>query len=150
MRIRTVGLAALAAASAVAAGCGGGGGDRLSQEEFVAAADAICAEANEQLGDLPDPETFEDIVELADQAIPVQEDAIEQLRELQPPEGSQEAFDRAIDLLEQQAELGNQLREAAEAEDAGQITELISSLDPIDEEADQIATDLGLQECGND
>jgi hypothetical protein len=151
MRARVVALAALAAV-ALAAGCGGGGdgGDRLTAEEFVEQADAICADANEQLDALGEPETIEDFAGMAGEALAISEQSLESLRELNPPEELATQFDRALELLQQQNDLGQDLVAAAEDGDQAQIEALLAEGEPLDEEADQIAADLGLTECGGE
>ncbi len=152
MRSRAVTLAAIAAAAVAVAGCSGGGGgdDRLSKDEFIAQADAICKEANEKLDALGEPASFEEVASLAGDAIAIQEDAIAQLRALEPPAEDEATLNEAYALLDRQVEVGRQIQEAAAAGDAAKIEELVAEIEPIDEEADQIAADYGLEECGND
>ncbi len=143
-------VAALALAG-VAAGCGGGGGgDRLSKEEYIAQADAICKQANEEIDALGEPATLEEIVTLAASAIEIQEESLAELRALKPPEEDEATLNEAYDLVEQQVEVGKQVKAAAEAGDMETIQTLIAENDPLDEQADQIALDYGLTECGND
>jgi len=150
MRFRSLVLGAFAVlVAAVAAGCGGGGGgDRLTKEEYIAQADAICKTANEELDALAEPTSMEEIASLAGSAIAIQEDALAKLRELQPPEADQATLDEALDLVGQQVEIGRQVAEAAKAADQAKIEELIAQIDPLNTQADQIATDYGLVECG--
>lgn len=146
-------IAALAAAVAVAvvAGCGGGGGgDRLTKAEYIAAADAICKATNDELGALPDPSSIEEVASLAEQAVSIEEDALAKLKELKPPEADQATIDEALGLLEQQVELGRQLGDAAKAGDGAKVQEIVGQIDPINQQANEIATQYGLVECGND
>jgi hypothetical protein len=149
MRIRVLALAALAVVAALAAGCGGGGGDRLTKEDYIAKADAICKSANEKLDALPAPESLEDVASLADDAIAIQEDALSQLRDLKPPEADEARLNEAYDLLGQQVEIGRQIAQAAKDGDEAKVQELLGQIDPVNEQADQIAQDYGLAECGN-
>jgi hypothetical protein len=152
MRIPGRALAGAVAVAAFAAGCGGGGdgGERLTKEQYIGAADAICAEVNQQLDALGEPGSFEEVVELAEAAIAIQEDALGQLRALNPPEADESTLNGAYDLLDQQVALGNELADAARDRNAARITEIVAELDGIDNQADQIARDYGLQECGTD
>ncbi|MCC6224409.1 MAG: hypothetical protein IT201_13085 [Thermoleophilia bacterium] len=143
-------VAALALAG-VAAGCGGGGGgDRLSKEEFIAQADAICKQANADIDALGEPTSLEEIVTLAASAIKIQEESLAELRALKPPEEDEATLNEAYDLVEQQVEVGKKVQAAAEAGDMETIEALIAENEPLDEQADQIALDYGLTECGND
>jgi hypothetical protein len=150
MRARVVALAALAAL-ALAAGCGGGGGgdgDPLTTEEFLQQADAICAEANQQLDALGEPQTIQELATMAPEALSISEQSLDSLSELNPPEDLQAQYDRALELLGQQNALAQELVTAAEAGDQAQIQAIASEAEPLDTEADGIAAELGLTECG--
>jgi hypothetical protein len=153
MRARAMALAALAAV-ALAAGCGGGGdggegGDRLTTEEFLQQADAICAEANQQLDALGEPQSVEELATMAPQALSISEQTLDSLRELSPPEELEAQFDRALELLGQQNALAQELVTAAEAGDQAQLESIVAQAEPLDTEADAIADELGLEECGD-
>ncbi|MGH3040897.1 MAG: hypothetical protein ACRDNG_04005 [Gaiellaceae bacterium] len=152
MRTRVVGLAALAAV-ALAAGCGGGGdggggGERLTAEEFVQQADAICEDTNQQLDELNEPENVDDLAALAAEAVSINEQSVDALRELNPPEELQGQFDRALELLDQQNALGRELVTAAEDGDQAKIQEIVAQGEPLQTEARGIAGELGLTKCG--
>jgi hypothetical protein len=141
------------AAVVASAGCGGGGGqgdDRLTKEEFIAQADAICKEANDKLDALGEPANIEEVATFAEDAIAIQEDALARLRALKPPAEDEATLNEAYALLDQQVELGRQIVTAAEAGDVAAIEEIVAQGEPINDQADQIATDYGLKECGND
>ena len=151
MRIRAAGAVAALALAGVAAGCGGGGGDdRLTKEDYIAQADAICKATNEEIDALGEPETLEEVATLAADAIKLQEDGLAELRALEPPEADEATLNEAYALVEQQVDLGRQIQEAAEAGDMEKIQELLTQGEPIDDQADAIATEYGLTECGND
>ena len=152
MRFRGRAVAVAMAVAAVAAACGGGdgGGDRLTKEQYIAEADAICADINEQLDALGEPGNLEEVAELAESAVGIQEEALEKLRALQPPEADEATLNEAYELLDQQVVLGNEIADAARDGDAASITAIIGQLEGIDNQADQIAIDYGLTECGTD
>lgn len=150
MQARLGAVVALAAV-ALAAGCGGGGdggGDRLTAEEFVQQADAICADANQQIDELGEPQSMEELATMAAEAVSISEQSVAALQELVPPEEFQERFDRALELLDQQLELARQLQTAAENGDEAQVQSIADEGEPLDAEADDIAEELGLTECG--
>jgi hypothetical protein len=155
MRARVLAAAALALA-AIAVGCGGGGdggdggGDRLTQEEFVEQADALCADANQQIGALGEPQSIQELATFAAEAVSISEQTLDSLRELNPPEELQAQYDRALELLSEQNALGREVVEAAEDGDTARIEELTAQAEPLEEEADQIAVDLGLETCGTE
>ena len=152
MRARITALAGLAVV-ALAAGCGGGGGgggDRLTQEEFIQQADAICADSDQQIGALGEPQTMEELATLAPQAFAISGQTLDALRELNPPEGLAAQYTRALDLLQQQQDLEQEFVDAAESGDQAQVDAVIAKGEPLETEADGIAKELGLTECGSD
>ncbi len=151
MRVRAAGAVAALALAGVAAGCGGGGGgDRLTKEEYITQADAICKAANEKIDALGEPSSLEEVATLAADAIEIQEASLAELRALKPPEADETKLNEAYALVEQQVGLGQEILEAAEAGDLEKIQEILAEGEPIDDQADAIAAEYGLTECGND
>ncbi|MCL4290657.1 MAG: hypothetical protein KJ051_10335 [Thermoleophilia bacterium] len=148
MRVRAAAAVAALALAGVAAGCGGGdgGGDRLTKDEYIAQADAICKAANEKIDALGEPETMEEIATLAADAIEIQEGSLAELRALKPPEEDEATLNEAYALVEQQVEVGKKVKAAAEAGDLEAIQTLIAENEPLDDQADKIAADYGLTE----
>jgi hypothetical protein len=154
MRARVGAVAALCAVALVA-GCGGGGdgggdggGERLTAEEFVQQADAICEDANQQIDELGEPQTLEELATMTAEALSISEQSVDALRELAPPEELQAQFDQALGLLDQQNALGRELVTAAEDGDQEQLQAIVAEGEPIQSEARGIAGELGLEECG--
>jgi hypothetical protein len=151
MRAWTGAVAGTFAAAALAAGCGGGGGgDRLTKEEYIQQADAICADATEQIDALGQPQSLEDLAAMTKQAVAIAADQLEKLRALVPPEEIEEQVNRAYDLLEQQNGVADEIVAAAEAGDAEKIQQLVDEAAPLEQEGDDIAANIGLQECGSE
>lgn len=140
-------LLALAASVALVAGCGGGGGDRLSKEEYIAAADAICAEANASIDALAEPteETFDEYIAKAEE---ISREQLDKLRALKPPADDEATLNRAYDLVEQQIALAVGASEALKSQDQAEIDRISAEIDTLNAEADKIANDYGLKECG--
>lgn len=132
------------------AACGGGGDDRLSTDELREQADAICAEYERQLDDLEEPDNFEELVAYAEDASAALEDGLADLRELEPPEELEENYDAWLATGDDAVDRIEELRAAAEDEDQAAIETLFESADESDEESDQLARDLGLEECSDD
>ena len=86
-----------AAAVIALAGCGGGGDDRLTHEEFVAKADAICAKYQKRGARLPQGErTKEGIVRSVDQLMRLFRKQLGELRALNPSKDDAEMVDRWV------------------------------------------------------
>ena len=150
-------LGLLVAALALAA-CGGddssgsSSSQRLSHDEYVAAADAICEEAESQidsLGEIPASASASEAAGFLSRATEIQEDQLNQLRALRPPEEDQEAVNQVFDVLTQIVQIARDSRDALENGDIAQLQELLASVEPLQAESDQIAADLGLQVCGS-
>ncbi|HYY76887.1 MAG TPA: hypothetical protein VE644_11260 [Gaiellaceae bacterium] len=153
MRAILIGLVA-SAALAVAAGCGGDGGDRLSREELVSEADAICAEYEAELEaaleGLAEPESLEDFQRLVQDAKPIVENGIESLRGLEPPEDLEDEYDEWIARNEENVDAIDELQAAVAEQDQQRIQEIVQRLDQNEQEADELAAEIGLQDCASD
>jgi hypothetical protein len=151
----TVALLALVALTALAAaGCGGegggAGGDRLSAAEFRQAADAICAEYDQKIQDLGEPESLEDLTEFIGRAIPIIEEGFSKLEELQPPEELEADWNRAMEVNAENLQLTKDLQAAAEAGNEERVQEILAQASQNEEETDRLARELGLQRCGEE
>jgi hypothetical protein len=149
MRIR--GIIAISTTALVLGGCGGdGGGDELTADEFRQQADSICAEFEGRLNELGTPESLDDLQNFVSDAVPIIEEGNSQLHELNPPDELQEDWDRAMEINDQQLETVRDLRDAAEDGDQARVQELLQEGEEANAEADQLAAELGLQDCGSD
>jgi hypothetical protein len=142
---------AISAAALVLGGCGGGngGGEEMTADEFRQEADAICAEFEGRLDDLGRPESLDDLQNFVSEAVPIIEEGNAQLQELNPPDELQEQWDRAMEINNEQLETVRDLREAVEDGDQARVQELIEAGNEANTEADQLAADLGLEDCGS-
>jgi hypothetical protein len=147
MRVSSLALPALAAALALSA-CGSG--DRLTKAEYIAAADAICAEAIRALNDLDEPKSLAELAEYAPTASEIVRKQLDRLRDLRPPEADEALIDKALDLSEEQNELAEEVGKAAADGDEERAGALVAQIQPLDEEANQIAQNYGLRVCGAD
>lgn len=162
-RTWTVAVVAVVALALLAAGCGDDDGDgageaeqsgqamteqngqALSKEEFIAEANAICAEGDAALGEAA-AERFGDSTEAPPRA--EQEDFIsgtvadefeaqrDQIAALTPPEEDQEQIDSMLSALDDLVERARN--------DPGSVLDA-SEVD----EASQLAREYGLTDCGN-
>lgn len=146
-------LALVASAAFAAAGCGGdggGSGDRLSAAEFREAANAICAEYDQKIQELGEPESLEDLTEFIGRAIPIIEEGFKKLDELQPPEELEADWDRATEVNAENLQLTKDLQAAAESGNEARVQEILAQAGQNEEETDRLARELGLQRCGEE
>jgi len=141
-------LAAVVAGALALAGCGESkGADRLSKEDYVKRADAVCAAFDHRLEELPEPKTIEQVVTLADQAKPVAEDGLAELRKLRPPTELQEDVDAWLALNQENVDAIDDLREAAAASDEAGAQAVSKRAVENERKADALAKRIGLEEC---
>jgi hypothetical protein len=143
---------ALALALVLAGGCGEPEreertDERLTKEEFVEQADAICAEYDRRLDALPDPENVRGIADVANQAFPIAQEGIRKLRELRPPEELEPQVERWLRLNDANARAIHALAEAAENADTQRVQEIASDAAENERRADALAKEIGLVEC---
>lgn len=144
-------LLSFASGVILAAGCGGeGGGDRLTRDEFVSRAEEICEEYDGRIEEIPEPESEEQLGEYTDELVQIVEEGVAEFRELRPPEELQDEYDRWMESNEEAVDAARELDQAVEEGDAGRLTEIQAEAEQKEEEADELARDLGLEECATD
>jgi hypothetical protein len=140
-------LAAVAVGVAVA-GCGESkGSDRLSKEDYLKRADAVCTAYDHRLEELPEPKTIEGVVTLADEAKPVAERGLAELRKLRPPTDLQEDVDAWLALNQANVDAIDDLRKAAAASDEAAARAVSQRAVENEQKADALAKRIGLEEC---
>jgi hypothetical protein len=144
MRRSVLGATVSLVLGSVLAGCGGGSNDRLTKDEFVKQADAICAKFDKRIETAagsafanPGKPTDDEIAAFATSTIfPTIDEQLDDLRALEPPKADEAQVDAIFD--EAQASL-DELRAnpALLTEDKGF------------EETDRLARAYGLTACAN-
>ena len=138
----------LAAVTVGVAGCGeSNGSDRLSKEDYLKRADAVCTAYDHRLEELPEPKTIEGVVTLADEAKPVAERGLAELRKLRPPADLQEDVDAWLALNQANVDAIDDLREAAAASDEAAARAVSQRAVENERKADALAKRIGLEEC---
>jgi hypothetical protein len=138
----------LAAVTVGVAGCGESkGSDRLSKEDYLKRADAVCTAYDHRLEELPEPKTIEGVVTLADEAKPVAERGLAELRKLRPPADLQEDVDAWLALNQANVDAIDDLREAAAASDEAAARAVSQDAVENERKADAVAKRIGLEEC---
>jgi hypothetical protein len=137
-------LPALALAAAVA-GCAGGG-ERLSREEFVVEATAICSRAEERVGALAPPENVQEVETYAREARAITEEGVSDLRELEPPQELEDAFDSYLEQADEVVALLGELERSAAAGDEAEARRISGRIADA-AEAQAAARAAGIPEC---
>jgi hypothetical protein len=152
-RLKAALLTVAASAALAGAGCGGdggGSGEQLSAAEFREQADAICAEYDQKIQDLGEPESLEDLTAFIGRAIPIIEEGFNKLDELQPPEELEADWDRAMEVNAENLQLTKDLQAAAETGNEQRVQEILAQASQNEEQTDRLARDLGLERCGEE
>ncbi len=135
----------------VLASCGGGdSGDRLSKEELITQANAVCERFDERIAALGTPQSQEDIERLTSEAVTIFEEALGDIGELEPPEELEERYDEWVRLSNEQLDRVRRLRDAANEGDEQEVQRLLAETDPNEERADELAAVLGFTTCAED
>jgi hypothetical protein len=152
---KTLVAVTLAAVAITAAGCGGSGtggsagGDRLALADFIAQADAICKEYDAKFEALGTPETPAEAADIVRSGSSIAVEQLGKLRELAPPADVEDRINEAYTALDEQIALFDDYAEAADANDTAAVQEISGKLDALNTKADDIAAEIGLEECGN-
>jgi polyhydroxyalkanoate synthesis regulator phasin len=125
--------------------CSGNGG---TKEDFVAAADDACREADERIKDIGAPRVEEGILGYVEQAREISDDLVADLRALDPPEADADEVDEMIDGLEQATELLEPLAQATIDRDTEQLQELQQEVQQVTDDVSEFAESYGFEVCG--
>jgi uncharacterized protein Yka (UPF0111/DUF47 family) len=124
--------------------CSGGS----AKEEFIEQADRLCREADEKTRDVEVPRTPEGLRNFVEQAREISGELVRGLRELEVPEGDRDRVEAMLSRIEEAIDLLPELSEAARTKNAERLAELGRRLQQVSSEANRIAQDYGLQDCG--
>lgn len=142
---RIVVAATTAATLLLSGGCAGGG---LSKEDYIEQADAICKEADERTQELEQPRTPEALDDFVERARAISIELLDDLRALEPPEDDQDVINRMLARIEDAIDYLPQIQEAARQRDNEELGRLGQELQAAASEANDIAQEYGLKECG--
>ena len=129
--------------------CGGDGDARLSEEEFQSQGNAICATYQKQLDDLGTPSSLDEIPELVDQALAILDKEVDEIGALNPPEELQSDFDKLLAATDRTKAAADDLSTAAKSGDQAAVQQALDEGNAATKEADDLASNLGLDECAN-
>jgi hypothetical protein len=140
-------LAAVGACLVLAAGCGGDedGGDT---DAFRAEAEAICADYEEKIATIPPPqEDLDEWAAIAGDIGDLLETGVNELDALEPPGDLSERYDEWLSLKRESLSATRDLQDAGAAANQELISEALGRIEQSEGRADEIAAELGLDEC---
>jgi hypothetical protein len=135
-------------AAALLAGCGGGGSkdQGLTREQYAAKADAICTKYKAKTNSLSRPSTLSDLAKLADQVLPLLDNARGELRALRPPQDEASAVQSWLDQFDLSIDDVRKIRDKAKAGDSAAATPALRH----NPRANELAAQLGMTVCSKD
>lgn len=146
MTRRSMTALAVAAIMGMAA-CGGGGSDTLSEDDFIDEVNGLCADANDDLDDIADPESLSDVADFAADSSEIFTDLREALGEISAPDDLADDFADALDTIDDLiAKLGD-LEEAANDDDGDEVDALVEDIGGLSDDLEGLADDLGADDC---
>lgn len=145
-------LLTLVAAPALVAGCGAQDGPEATPAEYVAAADAACADSRGAIAALEEPGSSAAAIAYRRAVLEIGRNQLMVLRDLDVPGALRDRHERVLDALdEQHGILGEALRRIDAGADAGVVAEEISGpLTDLEIEMRAIARAMNLEVCGSD
>lgn len=145
MRSRSARIVVVAALAATALGACS---SEQSKDDFVAAADDACREADERIRSIGRPRVEEGVLEYVEQAEDIADALVSDLRALDPPEGDADQVEQMIDGLERSADLLAPLAEATIDRDQETLAELQQEVQQTTDDVNEAAESYGFQVCG--
>ena len=146
-------LLLLLATTTLLAGCGGGGGSNdgaLTRDEYAAKADAVCGKYKKQTDALARPANLSDLADVADDVIPILENARDELRDLKPPADEASTADAWLDQFDVIIDDVEKIRDKAKDNDQAGVQALAQPALEHNNRANQLATQLGMKVCSAD
>jgi hypothetical protein len=134
-------------------GCGSDdGGGSLTREEWIASADAICAEMIAQEEEIPEPQSVEEMVTASEQVFEITRAGIDDLKDLGAPDGDDGTAGQIVAAFEDLADAGDAFIEAVAQ--SGSLDEMSAEaeaafrdLEATQQEAKELAEGYGLTGC---
>jgi hypothetical protein len=137
-------LALAGAAVLIVAGCGGG---RLSHDDYVARADAVCSAYQKKVGLLTHAHSYDDVIAYADRTLPLYMAALDKLRALRPPSSDEAAVRTWLAADGKVADEIGRLRDAAMRHDPAATNDASAAMQAAGLDGTRAAAALGLQTC---
>jgi len=132
------------------AGCGGSGGKRLTKEEYASKADAICAKYNGEVKKLDNPQNLSELARVADETLPILDNAITDLKKLNPPAAEQAKADQWLSQVEKLADDLTEIRDRAKDKNMQAVQAVVPKAEEHNRRSNALATELGMSVCNSD
>jgi hypothetical protein len=123
-------------------------GSDSGKAEFIRQADAICAEHERQIAQIPQPQTFlRDFAVYMRRVVPIARQQNTELRGLEAPEDEAADFRRMVALLDEQLDLWQSAGEQAYVGNEARAQASYAGSAAPGEEAQRLAAEIGFFSC---
>jgi len=144
MRPAATALAAAAAGTALLSGCGS---SRLSHDDFVERADAVCSRYDAAVRKLRSPQTLTEVERYTRRVIPIYGKALTELAALEPPNEDVASFRAWLRADRRIAADLEALAAAAASRQIPRVREVVRTATVHNRSSNRIARRLGLKVC---
>jgi hypothetical protein len=134
----------------VLGGCGGASGSALTKEEYASKADAICGKFNQQTKSLATPKNLSDLAKIADETLPILDQAINDLADLRPPASEKALSDQWLAQVRNLKGDLQEIRDKAKSGDVAAVQAVVPKATDHNSQSNQLATQLGMSVCNKD
>jgi hypothetical protein len=132
---------------AFAAACGGDESGTLSRPDYTKRANASCLEAERKLELLGGFEDFDELSREMKKGQQALEQSADELRDLQPPPQFVPRHEKLVELTQETADLAGRMSVAAGENDQVEMQKQAERADQLTRSANEVARQLGLEEC---
>lgn len=131
----------------IAAGCGSSGGSAVSVRDFRRTLADLCTDFTDETDKVDDPEGVGDLEDFAADLLEIFEKAKADLADLGVPASLADDFEAFQGLVDDQIDALEDLQKAGKDGDEDKANKTIERIVDIQDEAEQVADDLGVDEC---
>jgi hypothetical protein len=126
-------------------------GDEGGDGSFAEQADAICTDAETQIGRIAQPQDPNDPLQLAlflERAVPIARTQNQKLKQLERPSEQRPQINQLIGALEAEVDAAERMLAAARRQNRPEIQQRLRESGLASQQSRQLAQGLGLQVCG--
>jgi len=122
----------------------------LTKEEYASKADAICAKYNGEVKKLDNPQNLSELARVADETLPILDNAITDLKKLNPPAAEQAKADQWLSQVEKLADDLTEIRDRAKDKNMQAVQAVVPKAEEHNRRSNALATELGMSVCNSD
>ena len=122
----------------------------MTKEEYASKADAICAKYNGEVKKLDNPQNLSELARVADETLPILDNAITDLKKLNPPAAEQAKADQWLSQVEKLKDDLTEIRDRAKDKNMQAVQAVVPKAEEHNRRSNALATELGMSVCNSD